>query len=373
MIILLFLMLMTTSVFAMESDDGEGELLLGADTSSTPAVLQMQDEPERKEMLFDGTRRYFDQETENEVRCNAKKRCACETALCTCYMGSLGLCCSFIGSSLSAAMCVKKWWCYFAIGTGGMAGTGTASSLATLPYSYFTENANAVEKVAWDGNLRITPEMLAAADDTEPIGMTVQTLKKIVAKAQKKREYGRDDCFLPCGRRILTCYYCHEKSTIAAIAHRVAAKDDEEQTSVTQKELFMLLNDLVHHGEEIQVVNAYARAIILAHNGWLSLARTEKYPFRCHMRYFDDVLLPEASRRWYANEHGPAIYLPFDITLAAYYKFEEDPQYQNQFSHPSSPHLSSLLRERLKFAPQAKLKELGLNADGSNILEPVDL
>lgn len=402
MLSLLLIILITTPLAAMEPVSLRMEDKAPIETTHllAPQPVAMNDKENAdpsKSILFNGSRRYYDYESYKKVRNEAIKRCTCDTLCSGLGMGCVG--CLF-GQSIAGCMYACRGTSkgiYFCFTTGGLCiewgTTGAGAGFLAMPLllggpfacSALMEIANNPEKLEWNNQLEISSDMLAAADPKKLIWLERNLLRNLVERASQKSI--NNDCALPFLSKLFACSYCAEKKVRDAITKRLQVKaiipallaekfqkeyhlpkdvirhlfkfidftKINKQSYVTEKELFYLLRDLAknHYNEPIRpVAYTYAKQLLLAQNGWISLTKSEKYPIKCEMKYFDINSLPQKTKRWYKLNEGPTIYLPFDPQIAKYYKFEEDPAYQTEFEHPSNQQIMTLLAERKKYTRQ---------------------
>lgn len=120
---------------------------------------------------------------------------------------------------------------------------------------------------------------------------------------------------------------------------------------LTEKEVLILCKRikrsihkiLNHYAEPIN----YHIATRLEHYGWISFAPNEKYPIACQMEYFEADQMPKEARKMYYSERlSPIFYLPYHPDLARFYRFEDDPDYTDEYEKPSSGKIRNLLAMR---------------------------
>jgi len=409
MIYLLLIILVATPLAAMEPvslsmNDKATKETMPLLAPQRVAMNDQENADESKSILFNGSRRYYDHASYKKVRNEAIKRCACDSLCSGLGMGCL-VCAgadAFAGCLYACAGSSKglifKWAGSLFVECGVFCGGATCLSITSitgcgLACDTHTKIANNPEKLEWNDELKISSDMLAAADPKKMIWLERESLKNLVERASKKSI--NNDCALPFLRKLFTCSYCTEKKIRNVITKRLQFKaiipalladkfkkklgvkgaydlpkdvikhiftfidftEINKQSYVTEKELFYLLRDLTKNQypyfvQMHPVAFAYAKQLLLAQNGWLSLTKSEQYPIRCEMKYFDITALPQNAKRWYCPAEGPTIYLPFDPQLARYYQFEKDPAYQAEHNHPSNSQITALLAERKKHAPQ---------------------
>ncbi len=365
-LIILFASLANVFVHAMEpvimSD--ERVPLLAQEDTQTPAALSMMDDQEDTAhpnfILFDGTRRFYDSASKHALWAQSAKRCLCNTALNTICAGCIGSC---LGGAVGAVTCLwgtNHLVTYTISGTALCSGSGCLASLMTYLSLSAQENANAAEKLAWENRLEIPESLRAASSDSKLIWVEKKSLETLLYHAATKDARGRDDLLWPWIGRLATCYYRKEKQTIEKIRQRVEQNrpkityqllfafqklkipkkvalqilssidfpDDEQEIYITQQEIMYLLQDLGNHKDHSPLVHDYARLILLAQNGWISFARSEKYTVECQLQYFDQNSLPASAKQWYSLGNGPTIFLPKPSQqIMQYYKFNEDPHH----------------------------------------------
>jgi predicted nucleotidyltransferase len=346
---------------------------------------------ESRSILFNGSRRYYNHPSYKRVRNEAIKECLCGT-LCSCLgMGCVG--CLF-GQSIAGCMYAcggtSKGF-LFCFTTGGLCvewgTTGAGAGFIGVPLllggpfacSASMEVANDPERLEWNNELKIFSDMLEAADPKKMIWLERNLLRNLVERASQKSI--NNDCALPFLRKLFACSYCAEKKVRNIISKRLQFKaiipalladkfqkechlpkdvikhlfkfidftEINKLSYVTEKELFYLLRDLARFQYNMPlppVAYTYAKQLLLAQNGWLALTKSEQYPIRCEMKYFDINTVPQNAKRWYCPTEGPTIYLPFDSQLAKYYKFEDDPEYQAEHMDQTSKKIECLLQLR---------------------------
>ncbi len=127
-----------------------------------------------------------------------------------------------------------------------------------------------------------------------------------------------------------------------------------DYTYLTEKECLLLLNGLKI--DPIKTYLAYCNTSILAENGWGAFSPSEKYPIRCHTKFFDQESIPQDAAPIYAAPDigiTPTLYLPYHPDLARYYKFEDDPYYAAEYEKPSHEKIRKLLILRHKILDQS--------------------
>jgi hypothetical protein len=94
-------------------------------------------------------------------------------------------------------------------------------------------------------------------------------------------------------------------------------------------------------------LSPYLTASVLAENGWVAFAKNKKYPIQCNMKFFNIYAMPnEHMKRYFAKFVNPTVYLPYSPQLAQYYKFEDDPAYALEHVNPTSKKIKHLLQLR---------------------------
>lgn len=319
------------------------EMQLEYPAEATPLIPPRVTMEDIEARFFNGDRRFYDIESYRNVRNAAIKKCLCTTVLDTVTCGCLGallgipLCGTLLGVGVSKGICLN--------GTCGMlseAAIACCCSMCTVgcPILGITEGCRATSdcveapnKLAWKAMLKITPEMIGAAQDQKNIVFRKADLLALLEQASIKTCFSRDDYPWPWLGRLISCYYSEEKNIIEQIKSRVAGNQTDEAT-ISEKELLFVIRDLTNYDPKTPphaIVQAYANQALLAANGWIAFKESDKYPFKCEMKYVDQRALPADAQKWYCNEHGQTVYLPIDeIKMIQYYRVGEDPEYQHK-------------------------------------------
>lgn len=294
---------------------------------------------EEAPIFFDGTRLFYDAQSRVEVRNAIIKKCLCATIINTIGCGCIGASIGISGSGFLYACGVNQgllfhniWGlllepCTFCGGSMCVFSTPVISITESCQAS--AENGDDPQKMIWEKPLEITPEMIHAADNRKLIRLEKGHLEALLEQASTKSFL--DDFPWPWLNKLLCCSYCDENLVIESIKNRLI--QDPDNTSISERELLFLLRDLTNYDERPaypEVADAYAKQALLAKYGWLSFKKTDKYPLKCKMKYFDRQSIPEGAKEWYCHQEGQAVYLPNSkIQLIRHYKFSEDPAYQS--------------------------------------------
>jgi hypothetical protein len=330
-----FLVFSTLPLSAMDMD-------LEDPTEETPLVpkqIAMSEETP----FFNKTRRFYDIESYRSVRNAAIKKCLCTTILNTAACGCLGaflgipLCGTLMGLGVAKGICLK--------GTCGVlseAAIACCCGMCTVgcPSIGITEGCRATSncvddpnQLDWKTMLEITPEMIDAAQNEKTIVFRKADLLALLDQSSSQTCLSRDDYSWPWLSRWISCNYRSERNIIEQIKCRVIANQTDNST-ISEKELLYVIRDLTNNDPQNPphaIVQTYANQALLAAHGWVAFKESEKYPFKCEMKYVDQRSIPQDAKKWYCNEHGQRMYLPIpEIKMIRYYQFRQDPDYQRE-------------------------------------------
>lgn len=124
---------------------------------------------------------------------------------------------------------------------------------------------------------------------------------------------------------------------------------DKKILFLNEKELLLLLqkNKLLKWQECLEYgLSPYLAASILEENGWIAFSKSKKYSIRCNMKFFVKDIMPNHMNYYFAKFSEPTIYLPYSLQLAHYYKFEDDPAYTLEHIAPTNRKIERLLQLR---------------------------
>lgn len=308
-------------------------------------------------IFFDGTRRFYDVESKKKIRNEAIKNCMCQ-AVCCGFLGALaggilgttcGACFSCCGANTSGALfCMKQGGLFVEFnticgGAGCIVGSATESILDASDVRQAMKDD--VEKVKWDSKLVISDEIIAQADRAKSVTIAKDSLARLLMYSSSKSQQG--DCVWPWLARLAAGFYRTRDQIVETLKER-AKRTSSNSIPVSEHELLSLLQDTWHRTgvQYDSTVEAYARLALLAHHGWLSFGRTEKYPIRCETKYFDAIALTPAQQRWYNATNQATIYVPYCPELAHVYKFEDDPHYVENPDYQHNQLVQELLNAR---------------------------
>jgi hypothetical protein len=357
---------------------------------------EQSDENEKeKSIFFDGTRRFYNEEGCKQMCKETCKEWLCMAAItgisCGCLVGGCGE--AFAGcfyacshNSLGCALFETVQGGLFldccVLGCGATSGAGTVCWGYIFGVAILNQCDTDIKQMKWHRELSIPAETLKDADPHEIIWFEKSTIQSLLDHATARSSSFFEPLALI--RNIKSGFFCSQwkiRNQINArlsvpsllrreLAHKfrqehrlpkdlimhlftyINFSDLNKYSCISKKELLYLLNGLSASSPISQNAQNLVHYIILAQNGWLSLNKNEKYPIRCEMKYIDATALPQHARNWYRTQEGPSIYLPYSEQLARFYKFEEDPEYQADYTHPRDAYIGALLTERTKYTPK---------------------
>lgn len=149
----------------------------------------------------------------------------------------------------------------------------------------------------------------------------------------------------------LSQYFPSKNILLHVLAHREEYLWSLEYSYLTEQEWMMLGN------RSLACCQPHKRATDLADSGWCAFSASEKYPIRCHMKYFDEQADELQSRYVFQTQYRkPTIFIPYHPDIARYYKFEEDPHYAPEFENPSDEKIRRLLARRQEIIAQQRIE-----------------
>lgn len=342
------------------------------------------DRKEKKSIIFNQTRRYFDEASYKIVRNKAIKDCLLISAGTGAAISCLGCCCSqplawcivqdCTGTTNGCIFCHQAGGAFFesCVVSGGVTsccGFG-CPALCCMIDQVKTLVPDATD-IKWGSALNIPSEILNATNKNKLIPLKKELVRMLISNSPTTR----GSLF----HKLVFCTPIPSKQTIALINQRLHSKMAVKLFHILKKQyklpkdiisyLFKFIdfktldkytylseNELVYllqnrstfsgHNEYTPLIHTYAQFILLAEHGWVHFTHTKKYPIKCEPKYFDKQALSEAAQQLYCAPEGPTIYLPYSRELAKYYKFEEDPEYQEDTINPRNALIRTLLAER---------------------------
>lgn len=398
------LITLTNSLFSMEPVNERAPLL--------PTRIAMNESQEIKNapnILCAGYRRYFDKTSKRKVECN---ECTERTwranvaSISIAPMGSLfagqvplyiWTCCNKTSGCLLAGCCgmAAEWMV-----PGCLVVYGISMCLANCePNDEFTEFSpnDPRDELLWKGKLHVPQELLKIACECKTIALTTTEYKNFkynlthpptLSHEQQEIENRKDKSFDTCFPTLTDCIRCFTRfsSTRSRILETFLNMNNQapliqfqlashffrtrkvpkpiiqrilryidfvRQYFLSENELIHLLDGLSNEQDQYynypSVCSSYAHQILLAHNGWCSFTQSGAYPIPARIKYFDATRLDAAVAQWYVALDGPRIYLPYSAKLAACYRFEDDPVYQDKNLRESNDQIKRLLELRKKF------------------------
>lgn len=320
--------------------------------------------------LFDGSRRFYDEETRNQAKRKSYKQCIKLTALRTTLSGgacsALMLAINFLALLIThdsvkfsypeivsltfaeSSFFIAIYLVYFSI-----LDWITIVQPVTKEYNPFREHISdrwPCNQVSLAKPYATIPEsMINAASTTKLIHADKNKISTIY-RSSTIFEYLHFDRL----RRVIFSKNDFELlkriQNILLLAELSENDKDKEFCSMHEKDFLSLMKkNEPYNWEDLTTERSkpYLAASILAENGWVAFSQSEKYPIQCNMQYFDMNAIPEDTHVYF-TEHdiSPTMYLPFSTQLAHYYKFEEDPAYTLEYEAPTNRQLAQLLQLR---------------------------
>lgn len=180
--------------------------------------------------------------------------------------------------------------------------------------------------------------------DVSPLRNQYRKVAYLLKKDLKSR-LGRDVV------QYLSQYFPSKNILLHVLAHREEYLWSLEYSYLTEQEWMMLGN------RSLVCCQPHKRATDLADSGWCAFSASEKYPIRCHMKYFDEQADELQSRYVFQTQYRkPTIFIPYHPDIARYYKFEEDPHYAPEFENPSDEKIRRLLARRQEIIAQQRIE-----------------
>lgn len=362
-----------------------------------PQRLVMDDHEKTQSIFYDGTRAFYDDEARRKMRNEIIEECVCATAATTAGMVCFG--CVF-GNSLAGCICAcangnSQAGTLFCHQTGGLffelgMASGSGGSLFGGLFVGGIACSEAKKKISAKSST-LSEFDFKGYNEISKVGRTdkIFWIKKGVLNKLLKRVLpatGYMSRFSGWISEKFSCSENHKKMPLKMVAQRLEQrlnirtlladtfyKDHklpkevikylfkyidftllDTHSYVSEKEFLCLLQCYTDNDSQVpkdlrRFITKYKLQALLAQNGWIAFTKSEKYPIRCEMKYFNTHTLAQTAKEWYSAGHGPVIYLPFSPQLAQCYKFEEDPAYAKEHVDPSDMLIRVLLILRQNF------------------------